>query len=258
MSKMYGGSTTIERWLRNKDTLEFLGIWELLNNESFNSPEFEGIKNQSGNNRFTISVKQWVEKTKALGLKAKTGKYKSGTYAHKDIAFEFGAWLSPEFKLYLIKEFQRLKDEEAKSLDQFWNIERYLAKVNYRIHTDAVKEKLIPPLLDTKQQSLIYAEEADILNQAVFGITAAQWRKQNPHAEGNIRDHAVLEQLIVLRNIESISAALIEDGFNPGERLKKLNELAIKQMKSLLQTKKPIEKSKLETALDKALPPVDL
>lgn len=237
MCKNLGDDRAIHSWIRNKNTIEFLGLWEQINNDNFKPHEFVGFKNQAGLNRFNPSPKQWIDKTNAIGLKVKAGKTGGGTYAHKDIAFKFGAWLSPEFELYLIKEFQRLKEDEAKRLDQTWDIERYLAKVNYRIHTDAIKEKLIPPLIDTKQHGLVYAEEADILNQAVFGITAADWRKQNPLLNGNMRDHAYLEQLIVLRNIESISAVLILEGFSPLDRLIKLNDYAIKQMKSLLQTK---------------------
>ena len=227
-----GGSALIEQWLRNKDTIEFLGIWERINNPDFNSLEFEGIRNEAGTNRFYLSVKKWVSATNATGIFAKTGRY-GGTFAQKDIAFEFGSWLSPEFKLYLIKEFQRLKEEEQEKLSNEWNLHRTLAKVNYRIHTDAIKEHIIPPKVTKKQQGLIYATEADLLNMAMFGMTAKTWRGQNPDKDGNIRDHSTLEQLLVLANLESLNAEFIRMGLPSGKRLKKLNETAIRQMKSL-------------------------
>jgi len=231
-----GGSALIEQWLRNKDTIEFLGIWERINNPDFNSPEFEGIRNEAGTNRFYLSVKKWASATNAIGIFAKTGRY-GGTYAQKDIAFEFGSWLSPEFKLYLIKEFQRLKTEEQQKLSNEWNLHRTLAKVNYRIHTDAIKEHIIPPRVTRKQQGLIYASEADLLNMAMFGMTAKTWREQNPDKDGNIRDHSTLEQLLVLANLESLNAEFIRMGLQSGERLKKLNTTAIRQMKSLASSK---------------------
>jgi hypothetical protein len=227
-----GGSALIEQWLRNKDTLEFLGIWERINNLDFNSLEFEGIRNSAGTNRFYLSAKNWIEKTKAIGLMARAGRY-GGTYAHKDIAFEFGSWLSPEFKLYLIKEFQRLKDEENQRLSLDWNLHRTLAKVNYRIHTDAIKENIIPQRITPKQQATIYATEADLLNVALFGKTAKQWRKENPGTKGNIRDYSTMEQLLVLANMESMNAEFIRMELSQSERLKKLNEMAINQLKSL-------------------------
>ncbi|WXU00673.1 MAG: hypothetical protein Ctma_1402 [Catillopecten margaritatus gill symbiont] len=187
------GVSLIEKWLRNKNTIEFLGIWESVHNSDFNSPEFEGIRNQAGLNRFILSVKQWNEKTNSIGVVAKAGRY-GGTYAHKDIAFEFASWVSPKFKIYLIKEFQRLKDQELKQLD--WNIKRNLSKINYQIHTDAIKNNLIPEQLNQQQISYIYANEADILNTALFGQTAKQWRSKNPKKEGNIRDYADISQLI--------------------------------------------------------------
>jgi len=228
------GLSLIEKWLRNKNTVEFLGIWEKINNPNFNSPEFEGIMLEAGLNRFTLSVKKWVEKTNGIGLMAKTGRFGSGTYAHRDVAFEFGAWLSPEFKLYLIKEFQRLKDEESNARRLEWNFQRTLSKVNYRIHTDAIKESLIPAVLSKEQIATVYASEADLLNVALFGITAKQWRDKNQDTKGNIRDEATLEQLVVLSNLESINALLIRQGLSQSERLQKLNESAIYQMKSLL------------------------
>ena len=224
------GLALIEKWLRNKNTIEFLGIWEEMYNPNFNSPEFEGIKNQAGLNRFILSVKQWTEKTNSIGVIAKAGRY-GGTYAHKDIAFEFASWVSPQFKLYLIKEFDRLKTEEQKQLG--WDIKRNLAKINYRIHTDAIKENLIPPTLTSKQMNDIYASEADILNVALFGQTAKEWRNRNSELKGNIRDYANISQLVCLSNMESINAVFINEGMPQPERLKKLNEIAISQMKVL-------------------------
>jgi hypothetical protein len=228
------GSVLIEKWLRNKNTVEFLGIWEKINNADFNSPEFGGIMLEAGLNRFTLSVKKWAEKTNGIGLIAKTGRFNSGTYAHKDIAFEFGSWLSAEFKLYMIKEFQRLKDEESSSKRIEWDFQRTLSKINYRIHTDAIKETLIPPAVTKEQIATIYATEADMLNVALFGSTAKQWREYNPGKQGNIRDEATLEQLVILSNLESINALLLHQGLAQTERLQKLNEAAIQQMRSLL------------------------
>ncbi len=228
-----GQGALIENWLRAKDTVLFLGVWEQLNNPGFNSLEFEGIRSEAGRNSFFLSVKKWTEKTGAIGLFASAGRY-GGTYAHRDIAFEFGSWLSPEFKLYLIKEFQRLKDDEAARTSREWNFQRMLAKVNYRIHTDAIQEHLVPPTLTKSQTSFVYASEADLLNVALFGKTAADWRKENPKLPGNLRDHATLEQLVVLSNIESLNSVLIHQGLPPGERLVQLNAIAIVQMRSLL------------------------
>lgn len=230
-----GGSALIEQWLKNKDTVLFLGVWEQLNNPEFNSnsPEFEGIRNAAGRNSFFLSARKWIEATGAIGLYAKAGRY-GGTYAHRDIAFEFGSWLSPEFKLYLIKEFQRLKDEEASSKSQEWSFQRTLSKVNYKIHTDAIKARLIPARLTQAQTGIIYASEADLLNVALFGLTAAQWRQANAGVEGNMRDFATLEQLVVLSNLESINAVLIHQGLEQAARLTQLNNIAISQMQSLL------------------------
>lgn len=233
VAKFEGGSALIEQWLKNKDTVLFLGVWEQLNNPKFNSLEFEGIKNDAGRNSFYLSAKKWVDRTGSIGLQAKAGRY-GGTYAHRDIAFEFGSWLSPEFKLYLIKEFQRLKDAEAQSSSIEWSLQRILSKVNYRIHTDAIKEHIIPKVVLPRHTSLVYASEADILNMAMFGQTAAEWRVANPAATGNMRDEASLEQLVVLSNLESINAMLIQQGVSPQERLLQLNSLAITQMKSLV------------------------
>jgi hypothetical protein len=227
------GDFFISDWLRNRNTVEFLGIWEAVHNPNFNYGEFAIIKTRAGLNNYKLSVKEWIESTQAIGLKATAGRY-GGTYAHKDIAFEFGMWISAEFKVYLIKEFQRLKDEENNSTQAEWNLQRMLSKINYRIHTDAIKEKLIPPVITKTQSMMVYATEADLLNMALFGQTAATWRLYNVQKKGNIRDEATLEQLVVLTNLESINALLIRQGLSQGERLQKLNEVAIQQMNSLL------------------------
>ena len=224
------GLALIEKWLRNKNTIEFLGIWEEMYNPNFNSPEFEGIKNAAGLNRFILSVKQWVEKTNSRGIIAKAGRY-GGTYAHKDIAFEFATWVSPQFKLYLIQEFERMKNEEQKQLG--WTAKRELSKINYRIHTDAIKQNLIPVEVTAAQVSIIYAEEADVLNVAMFGQTAKQWREAHPELKGNIRDYASINELICLANMENINAVLIDEGVPQGDRLVRLNQIAINQMRVL-------------------------
>ena len=221
------GLALIEKWLRNKNTIEFLGIWEEMYNPDFNSPEFEGIKNAAGLNRFILSVKQWIEKTHAIGIIAKAGRY-GGTYAHKDLAFEFASWVSPQFKLYLLREFQRLKEEEQKQLG--WTAKRELSKINYHIHTDAIKQNLIPAELSPIQTSIIYANEADVLNVALFGITAKQWREEHPDLKGNIRVYASINQLICLSNMENLNAVFINNGVPQSERLKELNRIAIQQM----------------------------
>jgi len=226
----------IQNWLRNRNTIEFLGLWELLHNPNFNSIEFDGFRNSAGLNSFTMTSKRWVIATNAIGIVSHAGRY-GGTFAHQDIAFEFASWISAEFKLYLLKEFQRLKIEEAKSKSLEWNLQRTLAKVNYRIHTDAIKENLIPPHLTKAQINFVYANEADLLNVAMFGMTAKEWRNNNKDKKGNIRDYAALEQLVVLSNLESINAILISQGFAQAERLVKLNEAAIMQIKSLLKSK---------------------
>lgn len=224
------GSALIEKWLRNKNTIEFLGIWEEMYNVNFNSTEYEAILMEAGLNRFIMSVKQWVARTNSRGIVAKAGRY-GGTYAYKDIAFEFASWVSPQFKLYLIKEFERLKKEEQALLG--WTAKRELAKINYRIHTDAIKENLIPPELTPQQTSIVYASEADVLNMALFGLTAKQWREKNPEKKGNIRDYASINELICISNMENINAVLIEDGMSQKERLVKLNKIAIHQMSIL-------------------------
>lgn len=217
----------IQNWLRNRNTVEFLGIWERLNNPAFNAIEFDGIRNQAGLNSFVLTAKRWTEATGAIGITAKAGRY-GGTYAHKDIAFEFASWVSVEFKLYLIKEFQRLKEEERKTLG--WDIRRNLAKINYRIHTDAIQQHLIPATLTAQQTSLVYASEADVLNLALFGRTAAQWRDANPGNKGNMRDEANVTQLVCLSNLENLNALFIAEGLPQSQRLERLNRIAIQQM----------------------------
>jgi hypothetical protein len=227
-----GRSALIEQWLKNKDTVLFLGVWEQINNPDFNSLEFEGIKNEAGRNSFFLSAKKWIELTGARGLISSAGRY-GGTYAHKDIAFEFGSWLSPEFKLYLIKEFQRLKEDESSRLSLEWNLNRTLSKLNYRIHTDAIKSHLIPDSVTASLAGLAYANEADVLNVALFGQTAKQWRDTNPERVGNMRDYASVQELLVLTNLESLNAELITMGLPQDDRLKKLNASAIRQLQSL-------------------------
>jgi len=233
MLRAKDGEFFISDWLRNRNTVEFLGIWESVNNPDFNYGGFATIRSQAGLNSYKLSVKEWVEQTNAIGLRAAAGRY-GGTYAHKDIAFEFGMWISPEFKIYLIREFQRLKDEENDRLRLEWNLQRTLAKVNYRIHTDAIRESLLPPEVTKAQAAVVYASEADMLNVALFGKTAKEWRDSHPGAEGNIRDQATLEQLVVLSNMESLNSVFIRQGYSQPERLVRLNQIAITQMRSLL------------------------
>lgn len=223
----------ISHWLSTRFTVDFLGIWETINNPDFNTTEFSSIRNESGSNGFVLTTKQWVEKTNAIGIYSKSGRYNGGTYAHKDIAFEFATWISVEFKLYLITEFERLKEEEQRQLG--WSAKRELAKLNYRIHTDAIKQNLIPPELDRRKASIVYANEADVLNMAMFGMTAQEWREANPDKKGNIRDYANINELICLSNLESLNAVFINDGIPQGERLLKLNRVAISQMKVLTE-----------------------
>ena len=232
MAKSQMQEAVIIKWLSLKSTIEYLGEWELLYNPDFNYTEFGTIKNNAGSNNFVLSVKLWIELTGAKGIVAKAGRY-GGTYAHKDIAFHFGMWISPKFQLLLVKEFQRLKEEENSRLHIEWNFQRTLAKVNYRIHTDAIKENLIPPSLTKEKIGFVYADEADMLKVALFGITAKQWRDANPGAKGNIRDEATIEQLVVLSNLESINAVLIHQSLPQSKRLIQLNQIAITQMKSL-------------------------
>lgn len=232
MLKAKDGDFFISDWLRNRNTVEFLGVWEQIHNPDFNYGEYAIIRSQAGLNSYKISVKEWVSKTNAIGLRATAGRY-GGTYAYKDIAFEFGMWISPQFKIYLIKEFDRLKEEELLRLG--WDIKRNLTKINYRVHTDAIKENLIPAQLSTQQRNAIYASEADILNVALFGMTAKEWRDKNPNSKGNIRDYADISQLVCLSNLESLNAVFINEGLSQTERLEKLNAIAIGQMQILTE-----------------------
>ena len=236
MAKSQMQEAIIIKWLSLKSTIEYLGEWEALYNPVFNYTEFGTIKNASGSNNFVLSVKQWIEHTGAIGITAKAGRY-GGTYANKDIAFHFGMWISPKFQLLLVKEYQRLKEDENERLKLGWDLQRTLAKVNYHIHTDAIKENLIPAVLTKQQINFVYANEADLLNVALFGITAKEWRELNPGIEGNIRDYADINQLVVLSNLESINAVLIRQGLKQSQRLVQLNNIAITQMKSLLGNK---------------------
>lgn len=230
MLRAKDGDFFITDWLRNRNTLEYIGIWEKVYNPNFNYGEFAIIRNQSGLNSFKISVKEFVARTNAISVQAKAGRY-GGTYAHKDIAFEFAMWISPEFKIYIVKEFQRLKTEEQRLLG--WSAKRELSKINYRIHTDAIKQNLVPVEVTPAQASIIYANEADVLNVAMFGVTAKQWREANPDLKGNIRDYATINELICLSNMENLNAVFIEQGIPQSERLMKLNQIAIHQMSVL-------------------------
>ncbi len=230
----------IRNWLRNRNTIEFVGLWEQLNNPVFNPVEFDGFRKQSGLNSFTLTPKQWIEQTGAIGIVSKPGRY-GGTFAHLDIALEFASWISVEFKLYLIKEFQRLKEEERQSLD--WDVRRNLAKINYRLHTDAIQQNLIPATLTKSQANYVYANEADVLNVALFGMTAKQWRDANPDVKGNLRDAANGAQLVCLSNLESLNAELIKQGLGQKERVQRLNAIAIEQMR-ILSTEASIKRLK--------------
>ena len=232
MLKAKDGDFFFSSWIRNRNTVEFLGIWEKVNNQNFNCVEFDIIKSQAGLNSFRLSAKEWMERTNAIGIISRPGRY-GGTFAHKDIAFEFAMWISPEFKVYLISEFQRLKSEEQKQLG--WNAKRELAKINYHIHISAISQNLIPPTLSKSQINFIYASEADVLNMALFGKTAKEWRDENADRQGNMRDYAGINQLICLSNLENINSVLINDGVGQSERLEKLNQIAIQQMKILTE-----------------------
>ena len=238
----------IKNWLRNRSTIEFLGLWERMNNPEFKLVEFDQFRIESGSNAFVLSPQKWISSTNAIGMQSKSGRY-GGTFAHKDIAFEFASWISPEFKLYIIKDYQRLKEDENGKLSLDWNLRRTLAKTNYKIHTDAIKQHLIPQNVSQKQKGITYANEADVLNVALFGMTAKEWREQNPDKakKGNIRDEATLEQLIILTNLESYNAELIKEGVPQSERLEKLNQSAITQATSLLDNPslKRLKKSEL-------------
>ncbi len=238
----------VKNWLRLRSTLEFLGLWEQLNNPDFKLVEFDQFKNEAGSNAFVMSPQKWIKETNAIGLVSKSGRYGGGTYAHKDIAFEFASWLSPEFKLYIIKDYQRLKESEDHRLSLDWNVKRILAKANYRIHTDAIKANLIPPELPTMQQGFVYADEADVLNVALFGQTAQQWRQAHPNEKGNMRDNATIEQLLVLSNLENINAYLIEQAISQPERLKKLRATALQQMEAITGSKSARTLTAMHTA----------
>ena len=225
-------TAVIQNWMRGRDVIEFLGLWEQLHNPDFKPIEFEGFKNKAGANAFTMSPKKWIESTNAIGIISKSGRY-GGTFAHSDIAFEFASWVSPEFKLYIIKDYKRLKTEENSKLSLGWNLNREISKLNYRVHTEAIKENLIPPILTPQQISYTYASEADLLNTVLFGKTAKEWRDSNPNEKGNIRDAATIYQLLVLANMESYNAILIKQGKSQAERMQLLHELAVQQMTTL-------------------------
>ena len=229
-------SDVIQNWMRNRSTLEFLCLWEKLYNSNFNYLEFEVIDREAGLNSFVLTPKRWIESVNAIGMISKQGRY-AATYAHRDIAFKFAAWISAEFELYVIRDYQRLKNDENSQISLEWNVKRILSKVNYRIHTDAIKENLIPPELSAKQKSLVYADEADVLNTALFGITAADWRKSNTGKQGNIRDYATIEQLLVLANLENVNALYIDKGVSQSERIVELNRLARDQLSIMLKNK---------------------
>ena len=224
----------INNWMRGKDTIQFIGLWEQLHNENFKPIEFDRFKKEAGSNAFTLSPQKWIEATGAIGIISKSGRY-GGTFAHTDIAFEFASWVSPEFKLYLIKDYKRLKSEENSRLSLNWDLNRNLSNLNYRIHTDAIKENIIPKSITKEQAAIIYAHEADVLNMSLFGVTAKEWKRQHPSLKGNIRDQATIEQLLVLANLESLNAAFIKLGLPQNERLLKLNQMAISQLTSLLK-----------------------
>ncbi len=227
-------SAVIQNWMRGKDVIEFLGLWEVLHNSGFNPIEFEGFKNQAGANAFTMSPKKWIDNTNAIGIVSKAGRY-GGTYAHSDIAFEFASWISPEFKLYIIKDYERLKSDENSKLSLNWNLNREISKLNYKIHTDAIKENLLPHELTAKQVSFTYADEADMLNVVLFGKTAKEWRNENPGKNGNIRDCASINELLVLANLESYNAVLVRQGKSQKERMTLLRELVVQQLQTLAE-----------------------
>ncbi|MBR6636090.1 MAG: KilA-N domain-containing protein [Phascolarctobacterium sp.] len=234
----------VKNWLRTRSTIEFLGLWEQINNTDFKLVEFDQFRAQAGTNSFVLTPQKWIEKTNAIGIVSKSGRY-GGTYAHKDIALEFASWISPEFKLYIIKDYQRLKEGESKTKAIGWNVKRELAKTNYRIHTEAIKENLVLPHLTEKQKSYLYASEADMINIALFGVTAKQWREDNPEAQGNIRDNATIEQLVILANLETMNAEYIREGLSQQERLVRLNQIALFQLEALMKNQpKSLERIK--------------
>jgi hypothetical protein len=230
-------TAVIQNWMRGRDVIEFLGLWEMLHNPDFKPIEFEGFKNQAGANAFTMSPKKWIENTNAVGILSKSGRY-GGTYAHSDIAFEFASWISPEFKLYIIKDYKRLKSDENSRFSLNWNLNREISKLNYRIHTDAIKENLLPPELTASQVAFRYADEADMLNVVIFGRTAKEWREENPDKTGNMRDYASINELLVLANLESYNAILIHQGKSQEERMRLLRELVVQQLQTLENVKK--------------------
>jgi len=233
----------VKNWLRSKNTIEFLGLWEQLNNPNFKVVEFDHFKNQAGSNAFTLSPQKWIKATNAIGIISKSGRY-GGTFAHKDIAFEFASWISPEFKLYLIKEFQRLKADEAQREALGWDVKREIAKMNYKIHTDAIKEHIVKDNYTKRQQQIIYASEADLLNLALWGMTAKEWRDKNPNKDGNIRDYASVAELVVLANLESMNAELIKQGIDKRQRYEILHKMATEQLKSFITNKNKLLKGK--------------
>ena len=244
----YEPKDVVKNWMRLRSTIEFLGLWEQLYNPSFKGVEFDTFKNEAGSNSFTLTPQRWIQKTNAIGIISKSGQG-GGTYAHKDIAFEFASWISPEFKLYVIKDYQRLKEDESHRVDLDWNVKRILSKANYKIHTDAIKENLIPPHITANEQSFVYASEADVLNMALFHKTAKQWRQENPDKKGNIRDFATIDQLLVLTNLENANAIFIKQNMPQSIRLKQLNEMAIEQLTALSNTKSSIELNHLHNQL---------
>lgn len=227
----------IQNWMRSRSTIDYLGLWEELNNPDFNRVDFDTVKAEAGTNAFVMTPSKWIKITNAIGIVSKSGRYGGGTFAHKDIAFEFASWLSPEFKLYIIKDYQRLKEDEGHRLALDWNVKRILVSANYKIHTDAIKENLIPPELSRQQQSYVYADEADLLNVVLFGKTAKQWRTENPGIKGNIRDYATIEQLLVLTNLENLNAYLVKQGMPQSERMRKLRDTVVYQLKTLSESK---------------------
>ncbi len=240
----------VKNWLRLRSTIEFLGLWETISNPNFKRVEFDSFKNESGQNSFTLSPQQWIKATNAIGIISKSGRYEGGTYAHKDIAFEFASWISPEFKLYIIQDYQKLKESESHQLKIDWNVKRILTKANYKIHTDAIKENLIPPELSPKQKNFVYANEADLLNVALFGQTAGEWRKNNPDNKRNMRDEATIEQLLVLSNIENLNAFLIQKGYGQADRLSILREEVVSQLERLTNSKSIKELNKMQNNLE--------
>jgi len=235
----------VANWMRLRNTIEYLGVWEQLNNPDFKGVEFDAFLREAGANAFTLSPQRWIDTTGAIGLKSRSGRG-GGTFAHKDIAFKFAAWISVEFELYIVKDYQRLKSDENSRISLEWNVKRILSKVNYRIHTDAIKENLIPPTLSAKQNSFVYADEADVLNMALFGVTAGEWRKSNSDKQGNIRDYATIEQLLVLANLENINALYISKGISQSERIAELNRLAREQLSSMIKNRSVEGIKKLE------------